>query len=55
LENIDQKKYPVPENWHYEKAKELFVTPEIMDPKSIVVSVVTDTQLFSSVHVRILP
>lgn len=35
LENIDTSKYTVPENWLYEKAKQLFVEPEIQDPKTI--------------------
>lgn len=29
LENIDTKKYPVPENWNYKEARELFLNPEI--------------------------
>lgn len=29
LKNIDKKKYDVPENWNFEKARELFKDPEI--------------------------
>ena len=29
LQNIDTKKYPVPENWQYKEARELFVNPEV--------------------------
>lgn len=35
LENIDMKKYVVPEGWMYEKARQLFIEPEIADPKSM--------------------
>ncbi len=39
LENIDTQKYTVPEDWMYEKARQLFVEPDVMDPKSIEVGV----------------
>lgn len=39
LENIDQSKYPPPEDWNYEGARGLFVQPEVTDPESIEVSV----------------
>lgn len=29
LENIDTKKYTVPENWQYKEARELFLNPEV--------------------------
>jgi len=29
LENIDQKKYPPPENWLYKEARQLFAEPEV--------------------------
>lgn len=35
IENLDKKKYEVPENWNYERARELFKTPEILDVDSI--------------------
>ena len=38
LENIDTKKYVVPENWNYKQARELFVHPEIADPETVPVS-----------------
>lgn len=35
IENIDKKKYEIPENWNYERARELFKEPEISDVDSI--------------------
>ncbi|KAJ6650146.1 Flap endonuclease 1, partial [Pseudolycoriella hygida] len=35
LENIDKKKYQIPENWNYENARELFLNPEVLDPETI--------------------
>lgn len=35
IENIDKKKFSVPEDWNYEKAKQLFVSPDVKDPKTI--------------------
>ncbi|XP_063707728.1 flap endonuclease 1-like [Culicoides brevitarsis] len=35
LENIDQKKFIVPENWNYEQARALFKNPEIANPEEI--------------------
>ncbi|XP_026476749.1 flap endonuclease 1-like [Ctenocephalides felis] len=35
LKKIDTTKYPPPENWNYEKARELFVKPEVTDPDTI--------------------
>lgn len=35
VKNIDTKKYDIPENWNYERARELFVEPEITDVSSI--------------------
>jgi len=29
IKNIDTKKYPIPENWQYKEARELFVNPEV--------------------------
>lgn len=38
LENIDTKKYIVPEDWNYKKARELFVQPEVADPVDLEVT-----------------
>ena len=38
LENIDRNKYTVPENWNYQVARELFITPDIQDPQEVDVS-----------------
>lgn len=38
LENIDRKKYTVPENWNYDVARQLFITPEVQDPSELEVS-----------------
>lgn len=35
LENIDTKKYPVPENWLHKEARRLFLEPEVVDTSSI--------------------
>ncbi|KAI5696243.1 hypothetical protein M8J76_008859 [Diaphorina citri] len=35
LENIDTKKYTVPEGWLYKEARELFKHPEVADPETI--------------------
>jgi len=35
LENIDTKKYIVPENWAFAQARELFVNPDVTDPNEI--------------------
>lgn len=35
LENIDKKKYTVPENWNYKQARELFVNPDVTDPETV--------------------
>ncbi|KAG0226558.1 Elongation of fatty acids protein 2 [Actinomortierella wolfii] len=35
LENIDLKRYPVPEDWPYKDARELFLNPEVLDPSTI--------------------
>lgn len=35
VKNLDTKKYDVPENWNYERARELFKQPEITDINSI--------------------
>ncbi|KAF2883545.1 hypothetical protein ILUMI_22609 [Ignelater luminosus] len=35
ISNIDQKKYSPPEDWNYEGARQLFITPEVADPDKI--------------------
>lgn len=35
IENIDTKKYPIPENWNYKEARLLFQEPEIMNVEDI--------------------
>uniref|UniRef100_A0A0K0D1B5 Flap endonuclease 1 n=1 Tax=Angiostrongylus cantonensis TaxID=6313 RepID=A0A0K0D1B5_ANGCA len=35
LENLDQKKYPPPTDWPYQRARKLFLTPEVSDCNDI--------------------
>jgi flap endonuclease-1 len=35
IKNIDTKKYEIPENWNYQRARELFVEPEIAPVETI--------------------
>ncbi|XP_072277873.1 flap endonuclease 1 [Pyxicephalus adspersus] len=35
LDNIDLKKYPIPENWLYKEARQLFLEPEVVDINGI--------------------
>lgn len=35
IENIDIKKYPIPENWNYKDARLLFQEPEVMNVEDI--------------------
>ncbi|KAB0804644.1 hypothetical protein PPYR_01614 [Photinus pyralis] len=35
LDNIDKSKYSPPEDWNFEGARELFITPEVADPETI--------------------
>ncbi|XP_040184361.1 flap endonuclease 1 [Rana temporaria] len=35
LDNIDLKKYPVPENWLYKEARQLFLEPDVVDINEI--------------------
>lgn len=39
IDNIDKSKYPIPEDWNYQVARELFVSPEITDPNEIEVRI----------------
>lgn len=38
IDNIDTKKYVVPDSWNYAQARKLFNTPEVTDPNTIDVS-----------------
>ncbi|CAG9764399.1 unnamed protein product [Ceutorhynchus assimilis] len=35
LKSIDKNKYPPPENWNYEGARDLFENPDVTDPETI--------------------
>lgn len=35
LENLDTKRYPIPEHWPYKDARELFRNPLVTDPATI--------------------
>ncbi|CAG8500764.1 10651_t:CDS:10 [Ambispora leptoticha] len=35
INNIDTKKYPIPENWQFKDVRQLFLNPEVKDPKEI--------------------
>ncbi|OLL22218.1 Flap endonuclease 1 [Neolecta irregularis DAH-3] len=35
LENMDKSKYPLPEPWPYQDARELFMKPDIVDPETV--------------------
>ncbi|CAG8778397.1 18654_t:CDS:2, partial [Gigaspora rosea] len=35
VNNLDTKKYPIPEDWRYNEARELFRNPEVLDPNGI--------------------
>ncbi|CAK9811222.1 Flap endonuclease 1 [Anthophora plagiata] len=35
IENLDTKKFSIPENWNYQQARKLFQEPEVMDPENI--------------------
>lgn len=35
LENLDTKKFPVPEDWNYKDARQLFIEPEVKDPEEV--------------------
>lgn len=38
IENLDTKKFPIPEDWNYKQARLLFQEPEVTDPETIDVS-----------------
>lgn len=38
LENLDTKRYPIPEHWPYKDARELFRNPLVTDPATIEVT-----------------
>ncbi|XP_032833432.2 flap endonuclease 1 isoform X1 [Petromyzon marinus] len=35
LQHIDTKKYPVPDNWLYQEARQLFLKPEVVDTEEV--------------------
>lgn len=35
IENLDIKKFPIPEDWNYKQARLLFQKPEVTDPETI--------------------
>jgi len=35
LESLDKTKYPVPDDWNYQGARELFKNPEVKDPAEV--------------------
>ena len=35
LKNLDRKKFPVPEDWPYKEARELFRHPDVLDPSTL--------------------
>ncbi|XP_023245415.1 flap endonuclease 1 [Copidosoma floridanum] len=35
LENLDTKKFPVPEDWNYKEARQLFIEPEVKNPEEV--------------------
>ncbi|XP_011506510.1 PREDICTED: flap endonuclease 1 [Ceratosolen solmsi marchali] len=35
VDNIDSKKFSIPENWNYKEARELFIQPEIKNPDDV--------------------
>lgn len=38
IENLDTKKYVIPEDWPYQEARRLFKNPDVLDPETIDVS-----------------
>lgn len=35
IENLDKKKYSIPENWPFKEARRLFMEPEVADPETL--------------------
>lgn len=48
IENIDSKKFPVPENWNYKEARLLFQEPEVSNADDIVVFISNNFSLFGT-------
>lgn len=40
IDNIDTKKYPIPEEWNYKEARLLFQEPEISNPEDVQVTII---------------
>jgi len=52
LENLDTKRYPIPEHWPYKDARELFLNPLVKDPATIEVyplPLVVSTNIFLTI------
>lgn len=41
LENLDTKKYQVPVDWPFKEARRLFIDPEITDPATLEVNILS--------------
>jgi flap endonuclease-1 len=39
IRTLDPKKYPIPDDWMYNEARQLFLNPEVLDPKDIDVNI----------------
>lgn len=35
IDKLDKNKYPIPENWMFKEARELFIKPDVIDPEQI--------------------
>jgi flap endonuclease-1 len=35
IKSLDPKKYTIPDDWVYKEARQLFLNPEVLDPKDI--------------------
>ena len=35
IKSLDTKKYTIPDDWLYKEARQLFLNPEVLDPKDI--------------------
>lgn len=54
LENLDTKKYTIPENWPYQQARSLFKNPEVTDPETLDVSLRFNLLLYNPINVKSL-
>lgn len=51
LKNLDTKKYPPPEVWNYDGARNLFVEPEITDPDTLEVNMRGTVELIIKIEI----